>query len=254
MTNSFLRKLTLSCNFDIRSCINTLQFSSTKKDFTQLQLGGKDEGRNVFSIWKMMLSKKEAEEKRKEKENMSVEKKEFMSVGKKIPLSVTQYLVGEVNALNDTSLVLQGVHENYLSTAVSDLFLSSTSTAAEWFSYSNFLEGNVRLGINSEYALLNYIPHCLGAIHILIASPNRVNVQWPKKVSFYFIFFIRFLFSFLFLSSFLSSFYPLVLFFCFHLLEYIFLLLLIFLFFSFYSSLLLLLINVFFNLFLFFVS
>ena len=193
ISSNALSELITSCGMDIRSALHTLQFLSIKVNVNEdtnalermLTQGIKDTKRDVFKLWRSILSKSDLQAHRKS--DTTVQSK---------AVSNLSWLIHEVNEFNDYSQILSGVHEHLLFGSYHEIYMSNTSAALDWISCGDMLQGTMKtgvlqrylhnwitfLGTSSEYGLLDYLPHMMGAVHLLCSSSQRVKVNWPKKV------------------------------------------------------------------------
>ena len=156
----------------MRAAINTLQFaamraqaavqtapssSSTASTFqktlgTMITSGLKDEQQDVFQLWAQIFSFKDAAAKFAKKYQMLTGMSDSSSTsdsgsgsGSSSGGSATHAMrvLDTILGYNDHQLVLNGVQENYLGVKITDPSLIRTSSAAEWLSVGNVLEGKM---------------------------------------------------------------------------------------------------------------
>lgn len=174
VASSSLSALSQASGGDVRSAINTLQFaamraqaavqtsvtpsSATSTAFqktlgTMITSGLKDERQDVFQLWGQIFSFKAAEAKFAQKfqllsgnntsTNISASASGGGSGGNGRGTTHAMRVLDTILGYNDHELVLNGVQENYLGVKVTDPNMIRASSAAEWLSMGNVLEGKM---------------------------------------------------------------------------------------------------------------
>lgn len=210
ISSNALSELITSCGMDIRSALHTLQFISmrcnavittattTNNNDNKVALenilsrGIKDSKRDVFKLWRSILSASDLQLNRKATPSTITQQTSNLS-----------WLIHEISEFNDYQQILNGVYEHMLLGSYHEVYMSKTSAALDWISSGDVFEGAMKrgsilfvhsynitiawfwlfLGTSSDYGLLDYQPYMMGAVHLLCSSTQRVKVNWPKKVS-----------------------------------------------------------------------
>lgn len=94
----------------------------------------------------------------------------------------------------DHHLVLDGVHEHFLSVRYHDPGLSKTSAVCDWLTFADVFDEMTRFSfsilfhfdidllrriIPGGFSLLQYIPCAAAATHTLCAQDAKVRLKWP---------------------------------------------------------------------------
>lgn len=197
---------------DIRSCLNTLQFAAHKYRATEksstsntsvtdrtsvapvskaavvlttmLANGLKDEAKDVFQLWKEILSGKEASiaySKRKSSHTTTASGGTTTSSGAGAGrLPYFESLMQSVVEFGDMPLVVSGVFENRGKIRYSDSNFVKTQRVSESLSYADVLDGFTRKH-DGGYQVVNYIPASILPVHIICSSDSLAHVSWPSK-------------------------------------------------------------------------
>ncbi|CAM9411457.1 unnamed protein product [Ectocarpus sp. 8 AP-2014] len=86
----------------------------------------------------------------------------------------------EVQAFNDHSKVLAGVHENFLGVRFNDPTLSKAAAAMDWLEMADLMD--TRTNQTQDYSFSRYAPVAAAGVHFLCRSDQRSTVTQPKKV------------------------------------------------------------------------
>ncbi|CAN0321651.1 unnamed protein product [Ectocarpus sp. 12 AP-2014] len=85
----------------------------------------------------------------------------------------------EVQAFNDHSKVLAGVHENFLGVRFNDPTLSKAAAAMDWLEMADLMD--TRTNQTQDYSFSKYAPVAAAGVHFLCRSDQRSTVTQPKK-------------------------------------------------------------------------
>ena len=204
VTTSALTALCSATGNDIRSSLNTLQFASLhalklsndasgKSSSSMSTLGVastltsmissglKDENKDIYQIWREVFSSKEISSVLSQKRSRLLLDDAKDEVSEKSPGTQPSMEVFQ-SALNfgDMPLVMSGVHENMLKIRYSDPTMVRTFLCSNWLSISDNIDA-FAYNWSDGYQTQVYIPVSLGAIHMLRATENRINIEWPMK-------------------------------------------------------------------------
>ncbi|MED6218397.1 hypothetical protein PIB30_026360 [Stylosanthes scabra] len=155
---------------DIRSCLNTLQFLSKKKetlnmfDLASQVVGQKDMSKNVIDIWKEIFHRK----RRKLERNSSKSKSfEFDS------------LYSLISNRGDSDLILDGVHENILHLNYHDPVMQKTVKCFNGLGVYDLLHKFIWR--TQQMPLHVYLPPIAIGVHHIVAQVRKPNIEWPKS-------------------------------------------------------------------------
>ena len=147
ISSNALSELITSCGYDIRSALHTLQFVSMKCTSTTnnnkialentLSRGIKDSKRDIFKLWRSILSTSDLQSHRKATTSTTSIRQS----------SNVSWLIHEISEFNDYQQILNGVYEHVLQGSYHEVYMSKTSAALDWLSYGDVLEGVMRRGI-----------------------------------------------------------------------------------------------------------
>jgi chromosome transmission fidelity protein 18 len=204
VTTSALTALCSATGNDIRSSLNTLQFASLhalklSNDATgtssssmstlgvastltsMISSGLKDENKDIYQIWREVFSSKEISSVLSKRSRLLLDSTNDDEISEKFPGSQPSMEVFQ-SALNfgDMPLVMSGVHENMLKIRYSDPTMVRTFLCSNWLSISDNIDA-FAYNWSDGYQTQVYIPVSLGAIHMLRATENRINIEWPMK-------------------------------------------------------------------------
>ncbi|XP_054805256.1 uncharacterized protein LOC129308225 isoform X1 [Prosopis cineraria] len=155
---------------DIRSCLNTLQFLSKKKetlnvfDIGSQVVGRKDMSKNVLDIWKEVFQRKKIKTERKYDNSMLFEVNSLYSI---------------VSSRGDYDLILDGIHENILHLNYHDPVMQKTVKCLNSLGVSDLLHQYIMR--TQQVPLLVYLPPIAITIHRLVAQIQKPNIEWPRS-------------------------------------------------------------------------
>lgn len=187
MSTSALMNLCTMHGNDIRSCINTLQFSvgshvhgSQSSSATlqrNLQLGVKDEQLNVFHLWRAIFSKKDA---------IAMLHHESVKAGhaEQVKAADSIGFLSIVEEFGDDSLVLNGVHENLLDVPFIDPCMTKTAEVYDWLSLADTHASPGSAHASYGSVASSFVGAAVVATHNAAAVDRRVSLTWPRKVHF----------------------------------------------------------------------
>ncbi|KAJ7979668.1 chromosome transmission fidelity protein 18-like [Quillaja saponaria] len=158
---------------DIRSCLNTLQFLSKKKetlnvfDISSQVVGQKDISRNVLDIWKEVFQRKKAKRERRSHNSCSSTSMEF------------DFLHSLISYRGDYDLILDGIHENILQLQYHDPLMQKTVKCFDSFVASDLIHQYVMR--TQQMPLKVYMPSMAIIVHSLVAQVQKPNIEWPRS-------------------------------------------------------------------------
>ncbi|CBJ48332.1 similar to CTF18, chromosome transmission fidelity factor 18 homolog isoform 3 [Ectocarpus siliculosus] len=176
-----LTRLADRSHLDVRSCLHTLQFVARRASsgsvtnasaalLTAVAEGIKDERRDLFEVLRSVFTRKKSGTKRRlflggEQGSMADRK--------------DAEVFEEVQAFNDHSKVLAGVHENFLGVRFNDPTLSKAAAAMDWLEMADLMD--TRTNQTQDYSFSRYAPVAAAGVHFLCRSDQRSTVTQPKK-------------------------------------------------------------------------
>ncbi|KAI4346173.1 hypothetical protein L6164_013246 [Bauhinia variegata] len=155
---------------DIRSCLNTLQFLSKKKetlnvfDIGSQVVGRKDISRNALDIWKEVFQKKRIKGETKSRNTMYFEFDSLYSL---------------VSSRGDYDLILDGIHENVLQLHYHDPMMQKTVKCFNSLGVSDLMHQHIMR--TQQMPLLVYLPPVAITVHRLVAQVQKPNIEWPRS-------------------------------------------------------------------------
>ena len=174
---------------DIRSCLNTLQFLSTRCSLISRDMimntcvGHKDRKVALFDAWKSIFHTKAEGAKRSTqiaravahvrsrgsmKEDAAVAKGEGKSVKSSSLLDVMS-MASQLG--RDIDRVMDGIHENFLLQHYNDPMLSKSCAALNWLCFSDICSRRAH----------KYVPIGVGGVHLLCKSNVTPVIQYPRQ-------------------------------------------------------------------------
>ncbi|XP_017415726.1 uncharacterized protein LOC108326633 isoform X1 [Vigna angularis] len=156
---------------DIRSCLNTLQFLSKKKealnvfDIGAQVVGQKDTSKNVFDIWKEIFHKRRT--KKLERKSHRGNSFDFDS------------LYSLVSKRGDSDLILDGIHENVLRLNYHDPLMQKTVKCFNNLGVYDLLHQYIVHTHNMS--LYVYLPLVAITVHHIVSQIQKPNIEWPKS-------------------------------------------------------------------------
>ncbi|KAK7290458.1 hypothetical protein RIF29_04899 [Crotalaria pallida] len=155
---------------DIRSCLNTLQFLSKKKetlnafDVGSQVVGQKDMLKNVIDIWKEIFQRKRRKTERTSYRSKSVD---FAS------------LYSLISYRGDYDLILDGIHENILQLNFHDPVMQKTVKCSNSLEVYDIMHQYI---MRTQRMSLNvYLPPVAITVHNIVAQVQKPNIEWPKS-------------------------------------------------------------------------
>ncbi|XP_047162022.1 chromosome transmission fidelity protein 18 homolog isoform X1 [Vigna umbellata] len=156
---------------DIRSCLNTLQFLSKKKealnvfDIGSQVVGQKDTSKNVFDIWKEIFHKRRT--KKLERKSHRGNSFDFDS------------LYSLVSKRGDSDLILDGIHENVLRLNYHDPLMQKTVKCFNNLGVYDLLHQYI---VHTHHmSLYVYLPLVAITVHHIVSQIQKPNIEWPKS-------------------------------------------------------------------------
>ncbi|CAL5206759.1 unnamed protein product [Lathyrus oleraceus] len=156
---------------DIRSCLNTLQFVSKKKetlnafDIGSQVVGQKDMSKNVLDIWKELFQRKRTK------------KMERKSHDRKVSEFDTLYSL--VSFRGDSDLILDGIHENILQLNYHDPVMQKTVKCLNSLEVYDLLHQYIMR--TQQMPLLVHLPPIAIIVHRTVAQVQKPIIEWPKS-------------------------------------------------------------------------
>ncbi|KAK8468143.1 hypothetical protein PHAVU_007G235800 [Phaseolus vulgaris] len=156
---------------DIRSCLNTLQFLSKKKealnvfDIGSQVVGQKDTSKNVIDIWKEIFHKQRT--KKMERKSHKGSSFEFDS------------LYTLVSKRGDSDLILDGIHENVLRLNYHDPVMQKTVKCFNNLGVYDLLHQYIMH--THHMSLYVYLPLVAINVHHIVSQVQKPNIEWPKS-------------------------------------------------------------------------
>ncbi|XP_057434172.1 uncharacterized protein LOC130726869 isoform X2 [Lotus japonicus] len=156
---------------DIRSCLNTLQFVSKKKetlnaiDIGSQVVGQKDMSKNVLDIWKQFFQRKRT--KKMERESRRSKSFEF------------DYLYSLISNRGDSDLFLDGIHENILQLNYHDPVMQKTVKCFNSLGVYDLMHQYIMC--TQQMRIHVYLPAIAVNIHHIVAQVQKPNIEWPKS-------------------------------------------------------------------------
>ncbi|KAL2326602.1 hypothetical protein Fmac_025660 [Flemingia macrophylla] len=156
---------------DIRSCLNTLQFLSKKKealnafDIGSQIVGQKDKSKNVLDVWKEIFHKRRT--KKIERKSHSGQSFEFDS------------LYSLVSSRGDSDLILDGIHENVLRLNYHDPVMQKTVKCFNNLGVYDLMHQYIMH--TQQMPLYVYLPLVGITIHRIVSQVQKPNIEWPKS-------------------------------------------------------------------------
>ncbi|QCE05592.1 chromosome transmission fidelity protein 18 [Vigna unguiculata] len=156
---------------DIRSCLNTLQFLSKKKedlnvfDIGSQVVGQKDTSKNVFDIWKEIFHKRRT--KKSERKSHRGNSFDFDS------------LYSLVSKRGDSDLILDGIHENVLRLNYHDPLMQKTVKCFNNLGVYDLLHQYIVH--THQMSLYVYLPLVAITVHHIVSQVQKPNIEWPKS-------------------------------------------------------------------------
>ncbi|KAL1368046.1 hypothetical protein HN51_022146 [Arachis hypogaea] len=155
---------------DIRSCLNTLQFLSKKKetlnmfDLASQVVGQKDMSKNVIDIWKEIFHRK-----RKKLERNSPKSKSFEF----------DSLYSLISNRGDSDLISDGIHENILLLNYHDPVMQKTVKCFDILGVFDVLHKFIWR--TQQMPLHVYLPPIAIGVHHIVAQVQKPSIEWPKS-------------------------------------------------------------------------
>ena len=150
ISSNSLSELIMSCGFDIRSALHTLQFLAIKSNNkhhnnahdaitlqNMLSRGIKDGKRDAFKLWRSILSASDLQSHRKAVANSTTTTKSTSNLS---------WLMHEITEFNDYQQLLNGVYELMLLGSYHEVYMGKTAAALDWISSGDILAGVMRTG------------------------------------------------------------------------------------------------------------
>ncbi|XP_058724350.1 uncharacterized protein LOC131595863 [Vicia villosa] len=156
---------------DIRSCLNTLQFVSKKKetlnafDIGSQVVGKKDMSKNVLDIWKELFQRKRTK------------KMERKSHDRKVSEFDTLYSL--ISYRGDSDLILDGIHENILQLNYHDPVMQKTVKCLDSLEVYDLLHQYIMR--TQQMPLLVHLPPIAIIVHHTVAQVQKPIIEWPKS-------------------------------------------------------------------------
>ncbi|KAK7393195.1 hypothetical protein VNO78_21713 [Psophocarpus tetragonolobus] len=156
---------------DIRSCLNTLQFLSKKKealnvfDIGSQVVGQKDTSKNPLDIWKEIFHKRRT--KKMERKYHRCKSFEFDS------------LYSLVSNRGDSDLILHGIHENVLQLNYHDPVMQKTVRCFNNLGVYDLM--NQYIMHTQQMTLYVYLPLVAISVHHIVSQVQKPNIEWPKS-------------------------------------------------------------------------
>jgi len=203
VTTSALTALCSATGNDIRSSLNTLQFASlhalklsndasgtssssmstlgvASTLTSMISSGLKDENKDIYQIWREVFSSKEISSVLSQKRSRLLLDNADDNTEKPSGTQPSMEVFQSALNFGDMPLVMSGVHENMLKIRYSDPTMVRTFLCSNWLSISDNIDA-FAYNWSDGYQTQVYIPVSLGAIHMLRATENRINIEWPMK-------------------------------------------------------------------------
>nr|KYP50805.1 Chromosome transmission fidelity protein 18 isogeny [Cajanus cajan] len=156
---------------DIRSCLNTLQFLSKKKealnvfDIGSQVVGQKDKSKNVLDVWKEIFHKRRT--KKMERKSHNGKSFEF------------DYLYSLVSNRGDSDLILDGIHENILQLSYHDPVMQKTVKCFNNLGVYDLMHQYIMH--TQQLPLYVYLPLVGITVHHIVSQVQKPNIEWPKS-------------------------------------------------------------------------
>eukprot|EP00803_Ostreobium_quekettii_P008594 evm.model.scf_1894.1 EVM.evm.TU.scf_1894.1 scf_1894:2228-7027(+) len=162
-----LRALCAKASSDMRTCLNTLQFLSTrgaKIDVRQIQdlpIGQKDMTNDAFNVWTQLLR--------------------GAGGGSGTEKGRSGRLYSMLQDFGEADLIVRGLQANIPKAQYSDVTMSKSSAIADHLGdCDNLLK---HLAQESAYALARYLPASILLAARQAAADERVPLEWPRESS-----------------------------------------------------------------------
>ncbi|KAK6914254.1 ATPase, AAA-type, core, partial [Dillenia turbinata] len=176
---------------DIRSCLNTLQFLSKKKetlnmlDIGSQVVGRKDISKGVFDIWReLTLASIPAPSpigghslQIFQKKKMKVERQSercYSSMSNKF-----DFLHSLISNRGDFEVILDGIHENMLQLCYHDPVMRKTVKCFNELGVSDIVHQYVMR--THQMSIYVYQPAIAIAVHNMVAQVEKPIIEWPKS-------------------------------------------------------------------------
>ncbi|XP_004514027.1 uncharacterized protein [Cicer arietinum] len=156
---------------DIRSCLNTLQFLSKKKetlnvfDIGSQVVGQKDMSKNVIDIWKELFQRKRTKKIDRKSNNSK--------------FSEFDTLYSLISYRGDSDLILDGIHENILQLNYHDPVMQKTVKCLNSLEVYDLLHQYIMR--TQQMSLLVHLPPVAITVHHIVAQVQKPNIEWPKS-------------------------------------------------------------------------
>lgn len=156
---------------DIRSCLNTLQFLSKKKetlnvfDIGSQVVGQKDMSKNVLDIWKEIFHRRRT--KKMERKSHRGKSSEFDSM---YSLMLNR---------GDSDLILDGIHENVLRLNYHDPVMQKTVKCFNSLGVYDIMHQYIMH--TQQMPLYVYLPLLAITVHHIVSQVQKPNIEWPKS-------------------------------------------------------------------------
>ncbi|XP_061362875.1 uncharacterized protein LOC133306562 [Gastrolobium bilobum] len=155
---------------DIRSCLNTLQFLSKKKetlnvfDIASQVVGQKDMSKNLLDIWKELFQRKRTKMERKSHGSKSFEFDSLYSL---------------ISNRGDCDSILDGIHENILQLNYHDPLMHKTAKCFDSLGVYDLMHQYIMR--TQKMPLRVYFPSIAITVHHIVAQVQKPNIEWPKS-------------------------------------------------------------------------
>lgn len=162
---------------DIRTCLNTLQFLSTKTSeitpdiLTSSVIGQKDSQKSLFDLWRQIFYT-QASRKRKT-DNLRAHRDIKSSPSRIDKIYWSSSATGEY----DRSTI--GIFENYLTPQLKDPYLDSTCYGLHWLLFYDRV--NSFINTYQIYSLMSYFPYLAVVYHLICSTPKLQRISYPAK-------------------------------------------------------------------------
>ncbi|XP_027330673.1 chromosome transmission fidelity protein 18 homolog isoform X2 [Abrus precatorius] len=156
---------------DIRSCLNTLQFLSKKKetlnvfDIGSQVVGQKDMSMNVLDIWKEIFHRKRT--KKMERKSLRDKSFEFDS------------LYSLMSNRGDNDLILDGIHENVVQLNYHDPLMQKTVKCFNNLGVYDLMHRYICH--TQQNPLYVYLPLIAVTVHQIVSQVQKPKIEWPKS-------------------------------------------------------------------------
>jgi chromosome transmission fidelity protein 18 len=173
---------------DIRSCLNTLQFLSTRcsvisrDQIMKTCVGHKDRKVALFEAWKSIFYTKASGAKRSN-QVFTATSNHHRARGKSsrlVPLSSTINVMTMVSQLGrDVDRVFDGIHENFITQHYNDPMFLKTTKALDWLCFGDMCSHLVMA--RQQWKLMKYISTSCAGVHHLCRSTVQPSIQYPRQ-------------------------------------------------------------------------